>query len=88
MIDATFGVEIGDYVQLGSHVSVYSHNTIDGTKGKVVIGRNAKIGSHSVILPHVKIGENAKIGAFSFVNKNIPKNALAYGIPVKVIAPI
>jgi len=84
-INAKYGVEINDYVQIGSHCSIYSISTIDNKKGKVVIKRNARIGSHSVIMPGVTIGENSIIGAFSFVNKDIPDGVMAYGIPVKVI---
>ena len=36
-------------------------------------------------MPGVTVGENAIIGAFSFVNKDVPANTLAYGIPVKII---
>jgi acetyltransferase-like isoleucine patch superfamily enzyme len=84
-INAKYGVEIEDYAQIGSHCSVYSHSTIDNKKGKVVIKRNARIGSHSVIMPNLTIGENAIVGAFSFVNKNLTDNIIAYGIPIKII---
>ena len=84
-INAKYGVVIEDYVQIGSHCSIYSISTIDNKKGKVIIRKNARIGSHSVVMPGVEIGENSIIGAFSFVNKNIPSNTLAYGIPVKII---
>ena len=84
-INAKYGVVIEDYVQIGSHVSIYSESTIDNKSGKVIIRRNARIGSHSVVMPGVTIGENAIIGAFSFVNKDIPANSVAFGVPVKVI---
>lgn len=83
-INARHGVEIQEDVQVGSHCSIYSHSTIDGKKGKVVIKRNAKIGAHSVVMPGVTIGEDALVGAFSFVNQDIPDGALAFGIPVKI----
>jgi len=84
-IQAQEGVEMGDLVQLGSHCSVYSVSTIDKKKGKVVIGRNARIGSHSVIMPGVKIGANTVVGAMSFVNRSLPPNAVAYGCPVRIV---
>jgi len=87
-INAKAGVVIEDFVQLGSHCSIYSISTIDGKEGKVVLKKNCKIGSHSVIMPGVTIGENSVIGAFSFVNKNVPKNTLALGIPIKIIKKI
>jgi len=84
-INAKYGVEIGENVQFGSHCSVYSVSTIDNKQGAVVIKRNAKICAHSLIMPGVTIGENAMVGAFSFVTEDIPDNAIAYGIPAKVI---
>jgi acetyltransferase-like isoleucine patch superfamily enzyme len=35
-------------------------------------------------MPGVTIGENSTIGAFSFVNSDIPANAIAFGIPAKI----
>jgi len=84
-INAKHGVEIEENVQIGSHCSIYTENTIDNKQGRVLLKKNCKIGSHSTIMPKVIIGENAIIGAHSFVNKNIPANTLAYGIPVKII---
>lgn len=84
-INARYGVEIGEDAQIGSHCSIYSHSTIDEKIGKVTIMKNARIGSHSVVMPGVTIGENVTIGAFSFVNKDIPANVVAYGIPVKIV---
>lgn len=84
-INAQYDVEIEEGVQIGSHCSIYSLSTIDNKKGKVKIRRNAKVGSHSVLMPGVTIGENAIVGAFSFVNKDIPANTVAYGVPAEVI---
>ncbi len=83
-INAKNGVDLGDWVQIGSHCSIYSESTIDGRSGRVTIKRNARIGTHSVIMPGVTIGENAIVGAFSFVNNGIPNNVVAYGVPTKV----
>lgn len=84
-INAKFGVQIQDFVQVGSHCSIYSESTIDNKKGKVTLKRNCKIGSHSVIMPGVTVGENSIVGVFSFVNKDIPDNVIAIGIPAKVV---
>jgi acetyltransferase-like isoleucine patch superfamily enzyme len=87
-INAKNGVIIEDYVQIGSHCAIYSISTIDNKEGKVVLKKNCKIGSHTVIMPGVTVGENSIVGAHSFVNRNIPKNTLAFGIPVKLIKRI
>jgi len=84
-INAKFGVKISENVEIGSHCSIYSHSTIDNKKGKIVIKKNAKICSHCTIMPGVTIGKNSIIGAHSFINKDIPDDCLAYGIPVEII---
>ena len=84
-INAKHGVIIEDYVQIGSHCSIYSVSTIDNKQGQVVLRRNCKIGSHSVIMPGVTIGENSIVGAHSFVTGDISDNVIAVGVPAKVI---
>ncbi len=84
-INARYGVEIEEEVQIGSHCSIYSWSTIDDKKGKVTLKRNARIGTHSVVMPGITVGENAVIGAFSFVNKDVPANTTVVGVPAKTI---
>ena len=83
-INAKHGVTIENEVQIGSHCSIYSVSTIDDKHAPVILKRNCRIGSHSVVMPGVTIGENAVIGAMSFVNRDIPANAVAYGVPARV----
>jgi acetyltransferase-like isoleucine patch superfamily enzyme len=87
-INAQHGVVIEDFVQIGSHCSIYSVSTIDNKEGQVTLEKNCRLGSHSVVMPGVRIGENSFIGAFSFVNKDIPPNVVAAGVPAKVIKKI
>ena len=87
-INAKFGVTIEDEVQIGSHCSIYSVSTIDGKEGEVVLKKNCKIGSHSVVMPGVTVGENTVVGAMSFVNCDIPDNVVAAGLPAKAIKNI
>ena len=84
-INAKNNVVIEDYVQIGSHCSIYSISTIDDKEGEVILKKNCRIGTHSVVMPGVTIGENSVIGAFSFVTKDIPDNVVAYGVPAKVM---
>lgn len=84
-INAKYGVSIEDFVQIGSHCSIYSVSTIDDKQGQVTLCKNARIGSHSVVMPGVTVGENAVVGAFSFVNKDVPKNAVVAGIPARTL---
>lgn len=77
-LNCTIGhdVVIGDYCELspGVHVS-----------GNVKLANNVVLGTGAVILPGISIGENSIIGAGSVVNKDVPANAVAVGIPAKVI---
>ena len=84
-INAKHGVTIEDEVQIGSHCAIYSVSTIDGAEGPVMLRKNCRIGSHTVIMPGVTVGENAIVGACSFVNRDIPANATAYGTPARVV---
>jgi acetyltransferase-like isoleucine patch superfamily enzyme len=84
-INAQNGITIDDFVQIGSHCSLYSVSTIDNKQGSIHLKKNSRIGTHAVIMPGVTVGENSRIGAFSFVTHDIPDNVLAYGIPAKVI---
>ena len=84
-INALNGVVIEDNVQIGSHCSIYSISTIDNTSGKIYLKNNCRIGSHTTILPGVSVGKNSVVGAHSLVNKDIPDNVVAYGVPAKVI---
>jgi len=87
-INAKNGVVVEDFVQIGSHCSLYSISTIDNKEGKITLKKNCKIGSHSVIMPGVTVGRNSIIGAFSYVNKDVPENVVATGVPIKIIKKI
>jgi len=87
-INAKCGVTIEKNVQIGSHCSIYSTSTIDNKDGPVVLKENCRIGTHSVIMPGVTIGKNSIVGAHSFVNKDIPDDTIAFGVPVKIIRKI
>lgn len=51
----------------------------------ISIGKDVWIAANVTILKGVTIGDGAVIGAKSLVNKDIPANAVAVGIPAKVI---
>jgi acetyltransferase-like isoleucine patch superfamily enzyme len=87
-INAKSGVVIEDFVQVGSHCSLYSVSTIDDKEGPILLKKNCRIGSHSIVMPGVTVGENSIVGAFSFVNESIPDDSLAYGIPARVVGPV
>jgi acetyltransferase-like isoleucine patch superfamily enzyme len=53
-----------------------------------VIGRRAKIGANTTILPGRRIGADALIGAGSVVTHDIPPRAVAAGNPARVIKSV
>lgn len=53
--------------------------------GCIDIGNNVFVGSNVTILYGVKIGNNVVIGAGSIVNRDIPDNSVAAGVPARVI---
>ncbi len=55
---------------------------------KIIIKNNVYIGMRSNIISGkdgVTIGENSIVGAGSLVNRDIPSNATAVGVPIKVL---
>ena len=54
----------------------------------VHIGCNVWVGSNVSILPGVTIGDNTVIGAGAVVDRDIPANTVAVGVPCKVLRPI
>lgn len=82
-------ITIGDNVILAGFDYILSHsNILWGIKdegGPVLIKNGARIGIGVTILPGVTIGENAVVGACSLVNKDIPDNCIAFGVPAKPI---
>jgi len=52
------------------------------------IGRRAKIGANTTILPDRKVGEDALVGAGSVVVKDVPPRTVVAGNPARVIKQI
>jgi acetyltransferase-like isoleucine patch superfamily enzyme len=51
----------------------------------ITIGRNVWIGAKVTVTKGISIGDNAIVGANAVVTKDIPANAIAVGIPARVI---
>ncbi|RKS50588.1 serine O-acetyltransferase [Gillisia mitskevichiae] len=54
-------------------------------KGCPVIGDEVWIGANSVIVGNIKIGNNALIAPLTFVNRDVPENALVVGNPGEIV---
>lgn len=83
------GIVIGEGVIIKDNVTVFQQVTFGshGRKEKAmeypVIENNVKIYAGAKIIGGITIGENTIIGANSVINKDVPANSIAYGIPFK-----
>jgi acetyltransferase-like isoleucine patch superfamily enzyme len=89
------GVELAEAVLTGAGCSISAGSyQFDGavavmdqglfTKGPIRIGSNSWLGFGVIVLDGVTIGDGSVIGAGAVVNKDIPENAIAHGVPAKV----
>lgn len=89
-------IKIGSSVQIGSNCAFYSYNhgiapnrlikeqSLE-TKGGITISDDVWLGHGVIVLDGVHIGKGAVIGAGSVVTHSIPENAIAVGIPARVV---
>ena len=77
----------GTVIEPGVHLY---RNITFGVKngGAPHVKRNAKIGSHSVILGKITVGEKAIIAPGSVVVNDVPDFKVAAGVPARVIGDV
>jgi acetyltransferase-like isoleucine patch superfamily enzyme len=96
VMDGRGGITIGNNVGLGPGVSLFAqlHNHDDTgaefweqgfTAKGIKIEDSVSVGARAIILDGVTIGEGAVIGAGSVVTHDVPKFAIAAGVPARVI---
>lgn len=93
--DSAGRITLGDKVLLAPEVFITASNyttaagvpVMDQPKREadVVIGDDVWLGARVVVLPGVTIGPGAVVGAGSVVTKDLPANALAVGVPARVV---
>lgn len=90
-------VYIGDNVMIGPNTTITTVGHPISPKGRrehlaqaseIRIGNDVWLGANVTVLPGVTIGNNVVIGAGAVVNRDIPDNSLAVGVPAKVIKEI
>jgi bifunctional UDP-N-acetylglucosamine pyrophosphorylase/glucosamine-1-phosphate N-acetyltransferase len=75
-------VEIGPGANVGAGTITANY---DGrAKSRTTIGRNARIGSNTVLVAPVEVGEGAYTAAGAVVNRDVPPGALAKGVPARI----
>lgn len=95
MLDAHQHLEIGRDCMIGPHCYFTDANhgmALDAAvksqpmkPAPVIIEDEVWIGAHVIVLPGVHIGRGAVIGAGSVVTSDIPSNAVAVGVPARVV---
>jgi serine O-acetyltransferase len=84
------GIVISSKVIIGNNCNIsqgitIGYNSRGKRKGYPKLGDNIYIGPGSVISGNINIGNNAAIGANAVVLDDIPDNAVAVGIPAKIV---
>ena len=75
----------GKNLELFQNVTIGSNRKERNGRFMPIIGNNVSIGSGAVVVGPIKIGNNVSIGANSYVDKDVPDNAVAAGLPAKII---
>lgn len=82
-------VVIGAEVRAGRDVVILQGTTL-GRRGEpdghLIIGDDVQIGSGAKVLGVITIGKGARIGANAVVLKSVPEDAIAVGIPARVVS--
>jgi len=87
------GAKMGHFSYLGDATVGEGANIGAGTitcnydgqrKHRTVIGRNAFVGSGTMLVAPIEVGDNATTGAGSVVTRDVPANSVAYGVPARV----
>jgi len=91
-INATNGVHIGDYTNLGPHVGIVSvnHDPIDNDarvpESPIDIGNYCWLGMNAVVLPGVVLGDFTIVGAGAVVTKSFAEGyCVIAGNPATII---
>jgi serine O-acetyltransferase len=87
------GVIINSRAKIGKNCIFFHHNTVaiaprqnyDPLRDMVVIGDNVVFGAGARVVGNIEIGDNCRIGMNAVVNRSLPPNAIAVGIPARVV---
>lgn len=95
-INAKGGITMGDYVLIGSNVTISSgRHPIEGRNTSIferptepqpiVIGDDVWIGANAVIMPGVTLKKGTVVGAGAIVTKDTEEYSVVAGVPAQII---
>ena len=93
VLDGSGGLTIGSHCAISAGAQIYSHSAVKRTtsggeapieRRATVIGDNTFIGPNAIVTMGVTIGSGVAIGANSYVDRDIPDGAQAFGTPCRV----
>ena len=79
--DHGMGIVIGETAIVGDDCVIFHGVTLGGLSSK----NNVLLGAGAKLLGDITIGENVKVGANAVVLTDVPDNAIAVGIPARII---
>ena len=90
------GIEIGDDVLIGPHVSLISSGHPLGPHERrrqivaapIVVERNVWLAARSTILQGVTVGADAVVAAGAVVTRDVPPGTLVAGVPARVVRAV
>jgi len=74
--------EIGAGANIGAGTITANYDGRE--KHRTKVGRDARIGSNTVLVAPVEVGDGAYTGAGAVVSRDVPPGALAKGVPARV----
>ena len=85
------GIVVNERARIGRNCNISHGVTIGQTNrgeraGVPVIGNDVYLGPGAVIIGAIKVGDGSAVGANSVVTRDLVDNAIAVGIPAKVIS--
>jgi len=74
--------QVGDGANIGAGTVTCNFDGV--SKHRTVIGQGAFIGSDTMLVAPVRVGDGATTAAGSVVNRDVPADALAAGVPARI----
>ena len=100
VLSAISGIDIGEAVLLAANVYIGGARYVTDrsdipfmdqgsySRGPISIGSGSWLGAGVIVLDGVSIGEMCVIGAGAVVTRDLPSNAIAAGIPARIIGSV